>query len=279
MHGEVDVDWDVRSVIAYALAAGATPLEELERVYEARGFEVFTAFAAHLLRRWIPARVRQLRAHGWPAQLIATEQWQLHHGTIPPEGRARVAWEVVSDVPWRRGVASSIRAELTVDGVTLVSGETVATSREIPGGYPVRTGDDGALPDLWALTTPRTEPVASLTIGIADNQSALFRLALDLRAAGEPADAMHIDPAAAHALGLAAPILHAGHIEALIVHAAGRSASVTPVAARIEYRKPVYVGRPLRADLWQEDSTTVLVSLTEQTGGITTLARLKGRFA
>lgn len=280
MAGEaVDVTWDVRSVIAYALAAGATPAEDLRWVYESRGFEVVTTFAAHVLRRWIPSYVRDLRAHGWSAQLIATEEWRLHCDAVPPEGNAQVMWEVVSSVPWRHGVATSVRTELALDGETLASGTAIAVSREVPDGYPVGAAEPSAQPALRCLTIPAAEPVHSLAVRTAENQSALFRLALDLRADGEPTDAIHIDPAAAKNVGLSVPILHAGHIEALIAYAATRSTSLTPASARIEYLKPVPVGEPLQLDLWHDtgDTSTVLARLSDQDGEVKTMARLCGR--
>jgi acyl dehydratase len=234
--GERTVSWTERDAILYALAIGAAPTD-LDLVFEER-LRVLPAFAL-TLAQWAPD---VLGAAG------AFEVGRALHGAqildvlrpLPSTGELTMSARV-SGV-WDKGSAA-------VFDVTVESDCFVATwSLFAPGrgGFGGERGTGRTVP-------PAREPDWTVEVPTAANQAALYRLLGDRHR-------IHIDPAAARAIGQPRPILHGLATLATASLAAATASGAHPADLRRlggRFAAVVVAGEDLTVRGWSDGSFVV----------------------
>lgn len=243
---DVEIAWDERDTMLYALGlgAGADPLDpdELKLVTE---FDL----------KAIPTMATVLALGASPSSLTGFDYRQAVHGEqsvtmhrpLPVAGAARAESRVLSvhDKGPGRGAVMLFETVLT----DAASGDPIATL----GSSAFARGDGGfggpnePAPPPHAV--PDRAPDLSVDMPTRPDQALLYRLSGDY-------NPLHADPAVARSVGFEAPILHGlctyGIAARAVMksYAAGDPARI--VAHQARFSAPVFPGETLRVDLWRD---------------------------
>lgn len=232
--GEQSCQYFEHDVILYALAVGATATE-LDLVYETR-LRVLPTFPL-TLGLWAVRAAGALGAYD-PAATLHVGQTLTVLAPLPREGALNMR-AAVSNV-WDKG-----RAALVEVSVACEYFEAVYTIF-IPGGG----GFGGERGGSSAIPSPENLANITTTVTTSEHQAALYRLTGDLHP-------VHIDPAAAQAVGFDRPILHGlctlGGVALAVSRAVDRDpATLTALDAR--FMAPVFPGSTLDVEVWTHGS-------------------------
>lgn len=234
--------WTTRDVVAYALAIGACPPQDLDYIYERNGLSVYSLFTCLPLTS--PWSVRLLTESGYEA-LFLSQRFRLE--TLPSEGEV-VTEAIVTNV-WDSGRSAIIEvaSQITSDGNVIATG---TSHLYIPGagGF----GGDPAPSGAVAEHVPISGIEIEIEIETRPEQAAAFRTVGDYieRAAHLGAD-IHVDPEAAERMGLDGPITPGICVLGVIGRALElRLGPLTELSVR--YLGVAYPGAPLRLALSEE---------------------------
>ncbi|MFJ6095713.1 MaoC/PaaZ C-terminal domain-containing protein [Williamsia muralis] len=181
--GSRTIEWNERDAILFALAVGAQPDSELDLVYE-RALRVLPTFGL-TLGQWAPDMLGWMGAFPVDTSLHVGQRIVVHN-ELPAHGQATLAARV--DNVWDKGSAAIFEVSVNCEFFTAV------WSIFAPG-----CGGFGGERGPSVTTSKQLSPVT--TVRTADNSAALYRLCGDRHA-------IHIDPAAARAIGQDRPVLH-----------------------------------------------------------------------
>jgi len=190
----VEVSWDHKDTILYALGVGAKPADQLAFVYEGKGPKVLPSFAVIPGGRGMSGAIMNVDLR--LEMLLHGEQSFTLKRPIPPRAKAKVFGKIVE--VWDKGKAAVIGIESTVednDGVMLTTYASLFVRGA--GGFggergPANEGKNAApdrAPDHTISETPLLE------------QGAIYRLSGDW-------NPIHIDPDFAKLGGFDAPFMH-----------------------------------------------------------------------
>lgn len=182
--GERTVAYTERDAILYALAVGA-PIDDLSLVFEGQ-LRVLPTFAL-TLAQWAPDVLAEAKAFDTTRAVHGSQRLTVLK-PLPRAGELTMRARV-TDV-WDKGAAAIFDVEVDSDFF-------VATWSLFAPGSGGFGGERGPARE----PAPETEPTWSQRIPTSVNQAALYRLLGDLHR-------IHIDPAAAAAIGASRPILH-----------------------------------------------------------------------
>ncbi|SEG93666.1 N-terminal half of MaoC dehydratase [Thermomonospora echinospora] len=182
--GERTVTWTERDAILYALAVGARATE-LDLVYEER-LRPLPTFGL-TLAQWGPDALGGAGAFDTARGLHGAQHLEVL-APLPPRGELTMSACV--EAVWDKGSAAVF--EVRVDSECFVARWSIFAPGA--GGFGGERGPSGRRAAEW--TASRTTTVETFT-----EQAALYRLCGDQHA-------IHIDPAAARAIGQERPILH-----------------------------------------------------------------------
>ncbi|WP_225993981.1 MaoC/PaaZ C-terminal domain-containing protein [Actinomadura rudentiformis] len=182
--GRRSVAWTERDAILYALAVGARA-DELDLVFEAR-LRPLPTFAL-TLAQWAPDALGALRAFEPGLALHGAQRLEVLE-PLPARGELTMTAEV--EAVWDKGSAAVF--DVRVESRCFMARWSIFA----PG-----RGDFGG--DRGPAASPTAAEGDELTVALATfpEQAALYRLCGDRHA-------IHIDPAAARAIGQPRPILH-----------------------------------------------------------------------
>jgi hypothetical protein len=182
--GSRRVEWTERDVILFALAVGVSP-ERTEMVYE-KGLRTLPSFVL-TLGQWALDALGDAGAFDPRRALHGAQRLEVH-APVPTAGSTEISARVAQ--VWDKGSAAVLEVEVGSDLFTA----TWSIFSPGGGGFGGERGPSRPAP----VEAP---PVWSRTFTPAANAAALYRLLGDRHA-------IHIDPAAAAAIGQPAPILH-----------------------------------------------------------------------
>lgn len=211
--GERTVAYTERDAILYALAVGA-PQDDLSLVFEEQ-LRVLPTFAL-TLAQWAPDVLAEAKAFDTTRAVHGSQRLTVRK-PLPRSGELTMRARV-TDV-WDKGAAAIFDVEVE-------SEYFVATwSLFAPG-----SGGFGGQRGPAREPAPESEPVWSEKVSTSANQAALYRLLGDLHR-------IHIDPAAAAAIGASRPILHglctlAATTFAVAAHAGAHPADLSSLEGR-----------------------------------------------
>ncbi|MFF2720448.1 MaoC/PaaZ C-terminal domain-containing protein [Streptomyces sp. NPDC058011] len=229
--GSRTVTYDERDAILYALAVGARPVEDLDLVFE-RDLRVLPTFAL-TLAQWAPDVLADRGAFGDTPALHGAQRLTVHR-PLPPSGEVTCS-ATVADV-WDKGGAAVF--DVAVDSVYFHAVWSIFAPGR--GGFGGGRGP-GRPP------SPEGEPTHRAEYETFPAQAALYRLAGDRHL-------IHIDPAAAAAIGQPRPILHglctlAGTVLRVAEALGAHPADLTELYGR--FAAPVLPGEALDITAWR----------------------------
>ncbi|MFG2961004.1 MaoC/PaaZ C-terminal domain-containing protein [Streptomyces sp. NPDC048291] len=229
--GSRTISYDERDAILYALAVGARPADHLDLVFE-RGLRVLPTFAL-TLAQWAPDVLADRGAFGGATALHGAQRLTVRQ-SLPPVGKLTCS-ATVSEV-WDKGGAAVF--EVAVDSAYFHAVWSVFAPGR--GGFGGERGP-GRPPAPTGRPTHRTGLETFAT------QAALYRLTGDRHL-------IHVDPAAAAAIGQPRPILHglctlAGTALRLADTLGAHPADLTELEGR--FAAPVLPGEALSVAAWE----------------------------
>ncbi len=254
----VEVSWDEKDVMLYALGVGCRPSTELDFLYEGRGPKVLPTFAV------IPG----MRAMGSINKVVKLPISRMLHGEqgiqlhrpIPANGRFTMKSRI-SEV-WDKGKSGvlGVTADFEDDDGPVFS--TRSTLFWIGGGD--FGGDKG--PSTRNLNVPPgRDPDHLVSYKTTEEQGAIYRLSGDRVA-------LHIDPEFARAAGYEKPFMHGlctyGFVGRAILHTLCDS---TPerfkgmtgrFADRVEFEDEIVI------KIWDESDGKAIVQAEDQEGRV-----------
>ncbi|GAA4394148.1 MaoC/PaaZ C-terminal domain-containing protein [Tsukamurella soli] len=234
--GERTVRWTARDAILFALAVGARA-DQLALVYE-DGLRVLPQFAL-TLAQWAPDALGAAGAFDTATALHGAQRLEVH-APLPLDGEAVLTARV--DGVWDKGAAA-------VYDVTVECRYFTATwSIFAPG----RGGFGGARGPARP-PAPGSAPAWEVEVPVAANAAALYRLLGDRHR-------IHIDPAAAAAIGQPRPILHGLATLATATLAAAEQRGVHPADLRsvsARFTGVVFPGEPITLRGWESGAFDV----------------------
>ncbi|WP_223280859.1 MaoC/PaaZ C-terminal domain-containing protein [Streptomyces antnestii] len=230
--GSRTVSYDERDVMLYALAVGAHPVADLDLVFE-RELRVLPTFAL-TLAQWAPDVLAGKGAFGDGTALHGAQRLTVHK-PLPPSGEVTCS-AVVTDV-WDKGGAAVF--EVAVDSPYFHAVWSVFAPGR--GGFGGERGPGRP-------AAPVGEPTHRTNLETFPAQAALYRLTGDRHL-------IHIDPAAATAIGQPRPILHglctlAGTVLRLADAVGAHPADLAELDGR--FAAPVLPGETLDITAWQD---------------------------
>ena len=228
--GERSCAYAERDVILYALAVGAAATD-LDLVYETR-LHVLPTFPL-TLGLWAVRAAGAVGAYD-PATTLHVGQALSVHAPLPPAGAFDMRATIAN--VWDKGTAALVEVNVACEFFDALY------TIYIPGA-----GGFGGERGSRAASGPPDAPAdVTTTVTTSPNQAALYRLT------GDP-HPVHIDPAAAQAVGFDRPILHGLCTLGSVALAVGRAIdrdprSLTYLDARLS--APVYPGSTLDVEAW-----------------------------
>lgn len=263
------VQWDVKTVIAYAVSTGAHPADGGAFVYEGAGPRVLPSFASALSVRWLPLLNRDAREH-WGPLILKTQEWELLE-PLPPAGVATCEWAVTSVAAAGRNTAITVACTLEANGRSLSRTLTTLISRVSPDGLE----PGGSATAGLSLDIPSGDVSSDTVVQTSPQQTAIFRLTLALDPAVPATDALHIDLDAARAAGFDLPPLHGPAVEGLLLRSVlGTSAgSAEPTSMQTRFRRPLVAGAAVGIRIWRLPHET-MVEARDDRGDQLALARI-----
>ncbi|MFE8013890.1 MaoC/PaaZ C-terminal domain-containing protein [Streptomyces antibioticus] len=241
--GTRTVSYDERDAILYALAVGARPLHDLDLVFE-RDLRVLPTFAL-TLAQWAPDVLADQGVFGDGA--VHGAQRLTVRGPLPPAGKVTCS-ATVTEV-WDKGGAAVF--DVAVDSTYFHAVWSVFAPGR--GGFGGERGPGRP-------TATEGEPTHRTTLETFAAQAALYRLTGDRHL-------IHVDPAAAAAIGQPRPILHglctlAGTVLRLADALGAHPADLAEVDGR--FAAPVLPGDSLDLAAWREDGGRTAFEVTRE---------------
>ncbi|MEQ1889350.1 MAG: MaoC/PaaZ C-terminal domain-containing protein [Alphaproteobacteria bacterium] len=190
----VEVSWDHKDTILYALGVGAKPAGQLEFVFEGKGPKVLPSFAVIPGGRGMAAAIENIDLR--LEMLLHGEQSFTLRRPIPPRAKARVFSRIIE--VWDKGKAVVVGIEGTLednDGVLLTTYASLFVRGA--GGF---GGERGPATD-GKNAPPERAPDAIVSETPLLEQGAIYRLSGDW-------NPIHIDPEFARMGGFDAPFMH-----------------------------------------------------------------------
>ncbi len=234
--GDRTVSYDERDAILYALAVGA-PANDLDLVFEDR-LRVLPTFAL-TLAQWAPDVLGARGAFDTRRGLHGSQRLQVL-APLPRSGSITMSARVAE--VWDKGKAAIFEVE--VESEYFVGTWSIFA----PGSGGFR-GDRGPA----VLERPTTEPSRSARLPTAANQAVLYRLLGDRHR-------IHVDPAAAAAIGMPRPILHGLCTMAMATLPLASAAGAHPadlVSLEGRFAAPVFPGDVLDVRSWTDGAFEV----------------------
>jgi acyl dehydratase len=232
--------WDERDAIVYALGVGATPVRELDYLYEGRGPKVLPTFA--LIPSWWAVKDLGQAIDGQGRPMVHASQVLELHRELPPSGRVTAQAEI--SAVWDKG--SNTLVEVTASGEDADGPLFETRSATMILGL----GDWGGArgPSSGADAPPERPPDAVIESHIRPDQGAIYRLSGDR-------NPLHIDPDAARAAGFDDVFLHGlctlGFAARAVLQVADAAARLVRLETR--FAKPLFLDRTLETRVWQLD--------------------------
>ncbi len=229
--GDRTVAYDERDAILYALAVGASP-DQLDLVFEDQ-LRVLPTFAL-TLAQWAPDALGSAGAFDTTTAVHGAQRLEVL-APLPRAGELALSARV--DRVWDKGAAAIFDVVVECDYFAA----TWAIFAPGCGGFGGERGPSAPAP-------PEGDPSASLTVGTAANQAALYRLLGDRHH-------MHIDPAAAQAAGQPRPFLHGLSTLASVTLALADEVGAHPADLRSlegRFAAPVFPGDDLAVTAWAQ---------------------------
>lgn len=231
--GTRTIEFSADDAILYALALGA-PASQLDLVYE-RDVRVLPTYAC-ALGLWAVESAGRIGAYD-PARSLHVGQSLVVHEPLQP-GPIAIGGHV-------RAVYDKLR--FTIVHIDVVaSGFDAGYTILLPG-----VGGWGGDPPPPTATVPALAPTCTATARIGPEAAVLYRLTGDKHP-------VHVDPAAAAAMGLDRPILHGLATMGIAARVVAGTVSAHPAdlsAATVRFSKPVYPGCRLRIDAETHQAT------------------------
>ncbi len=236
--GRRAVDYDERDAILYALAVGA-PATELDLVFE-RDLRVLPTFGL-ALGLWAPDELGARGLFDVSQALHGAQRLEVFE-RLPPAGRLELAARVAN--VWDKGGAAVFEVEVGCRQFRA----TYSIFAPGSGGFGGERGPSAA-------RDPEREPDAVGSAQTTPDQAALYRLTGDRHL-------IHIDPAAARAIGQPRPILHGLCTLGVAVRelAALRGAHPCDLAElSVRFSAPVLPGEAIELRTWSRRRRTAAV--------------------
>jgi acyl dehydratase len=247
--GRRAVAYDERDAILYALALGA-PATDLSLVYE-RDLRVLPTFGV-ALGLWACDALGERGFFDIPTTLHSAQRLEVweplpRSGTLELSARVANAWDKGSAAVYEVEVGCrQFRATYTL----------FAPGR---GGFGGERGPS-------ARRDPEAPPAATETVATSPDQAALYRLTGDRHL-------IHVDPAAAAAIGQPRPILHGLCTVGVVVRQLAAMAGAHPAdlaELSVRFSAPVLPGEQIAVSTWPggEGGTTRFAAATERAGAV-----------
>lgn len=229
--GHRTVRWEERDVILFALAVGARPTQ-LDLVFEQR-LRVLPTFAL-TLAQWAPDQLSAAGAFDPRRALHGAQRVEVLQA-LPPSGETTMHARVAN--VWDKGRAAVFEVEVECPFLRA----TWSIFADGLGGFGGQRGPARA-------PEPTQAPMATVPVHVDERAAALYRLTGDRHL-------IHIDPAAARAIGHPRPILHGLATLSTTLLAIAEHQGADPVAVRhveARFSGPVYPGEAAHLLLWED---------------------------
>ncbi|MDO8186810.1 MaoC/PaaZ C-terminal domain-containing protein [Conexibacter sp. JD483] len=230
--GRRAVDYDERDAILYALAVGA-PATRLDLVFE-RDLRVLPTFGL-ALGLWAPDALGARGLFDVAQALHGAQRLELFE-PLPPAGRLELTARVAN--VWDKGGAAVFEVEVGCRQFRA----TYAIFAPGSGGFGGERGPSAA-------RDPERAPDAVGSAQTNPDQAALYRLTGDRHL-------IHIDPAAARAIGQPRPILHGLCTLGVVVRALAALRGAHPcdlAELSVRFSAPVLPGETIALRTWEPD--------------------------
>jgi len=255
---EVEVSWDEKDVMLYALGVGARPENGLDFIYEGKGPKVLPTYAV------IPGG----RSLGGLMSNVEMRLEMLLHGeqgielfrALPAAAKVKVKGRI-SEV-WDKGKAAVIGVESTAsDG----SGPMFKTHATLfvrgAGGFGGERGPSGG----DTATPPDRAPDAVVEDTTRPEQGAIYRLSGDR-------NPIHIDPDFAKFGGFQKPFVHGlctyGFVGRALLRELCGNDSARFVSLRGRFADQVHFGDTIITKIWRTGNGTAIVQAESQNGNV-----------
>lgn len=264
----IDVTWDHKDTILYALGVGATPEGELDFLYEGRGPKVLPDFAVIAGGRGL-ADIMEYIDLRMESVLHGDQAFSLMR-PIPPRASGRLSSKIVE--VWDKGKAAVLGIESVLedsDGVLLTTYSSIFVQGA--GGFGGERGPAAG----GKNAPPERGPDLILSEKTLPQQGALYRLT----GAWNP---VHIDPEVARLGGYEAPFMHGLCTYGFVARAAlkalcgGDPARFKSMTGR--FSGLVLFGDTIITKIWKT-APGVAVILAETQKGNTVLSQAKVTFS
>lgn len=252
--GPVEVGWDSRDVMLYALGVGAgqaDALAELDLTTENTAGVTLRALPTFALILTQLANVRPKFGDVDHTKLVHAEQSLELDMPLPLEGRAQIKARIESIEDKGSGalVTTAFEADDAVSGKRLFTSRASAFIRG-EGGFDPNRKSSGKRPGA-----PERAPDIQVEVPTRRDQALLYRLCADR-------NPLHSDPVFAAQGGFSRPILHGlctyGISTRVLLGALGAQ-NLESIAAR--FTKPVLPGETLTVQGWRESGSVAFRTL------------------
>ncbi len=254
----VEVNWDEKDVMLYALGVGCKPSAELDFLYEGRGPSVLPTFAVIPGMRAMGSINKVVKLP--VARLLHGEQAIQLHRPIPAKGKFTMRSRI-SEV-WDKGKAGVLGVTADFDDKDGLVFSTRATLFWIGGGG---FGGEKGPSTSDQNPPPGRDPDHVVSYQTTEEQGAIYRLSGDRVA-------LHIDPEFAKVAGYAKPFMHGlctyGFAGRAILHTLCNSNPERfkgmngRFADRVEFEDEIVV------KIWDECSGNAIVQAVNQEGKV-----------
>jgi len=232
--------WDERDAIVYALGVGASPIDELDYLYEGRGPKVLPTFA--LIPNWWAVKSLGPAIDNQGRPMVHASQVLDLHRDLPPSGHVTARAEITA--VWDKGSNTLIEVTGRAEDADGPLFETRSGTMIL--GLGGRGGERG--PSAGADATPERPPDAVVSDQIRPEQGAIYRLSGDR-------NPLHIDPDAARAAGFDDVFLHGlctlGFAARALLRVAGPESRIAHLETR--FARPLFLDRTLETRVWRLD--------------------------
>lgn len=250
----VDISYDQRDVLLYAVGIGIT---DLRYIYEANAdFAVFPTFSI----RWGGAGAPVASAHIPPSPgplNIDAERYLEILQPLPRSGSVSVRSRLIGVHPRGKGngfceYESIVTNEAGEDCVRMVNG---SFRRGVEQLGDIEPFEGSGQTFSQKIAVPDSSPDVETSVVISENQAHIYRLSGDY-------NSLHIDPEAARFGGFETPILHGlctfGHCAQKLLDALCDGDHAGFKKIKVRFSSPVFPGDELKIRAWQDGAGRVV---------------------
>lgn len=254
----VEVSWTSKDTILYALGVGASPDDELEYVYEAKGPKVIPTFGVCPGLNLMLGVIEKVEIN--LMNLLHGEQMTTLHRPVPPNAKARGIARIVE--VWDKGKAAVIGLEGTVedDNGPIFTNKSTLFIRGA-GGF----GGDRGPSNKDVNVPPQRTPDYTVKDNTLPQQAAIYRLS------GDP-NPIHIDPEFAALAGFQKPFLHGlcsyGFGCRAILKTLCKNDPKLFKSIQGRFTDQVYMGDTLLTKIWKTEKGEALFQMETQKGNV-----------